>query len=135
MGRIDRNTYITRYRPEFAVIQYANTHLAHDSKILAVFLGRRGYYSDREMIFDFSFMPKFVKVSDNPDQLYREFKERGITHLLFRYDLFNQWVNSSVLSVTERATIKRFLAQNTELVYAELGHGLYRLVAAPDHQP
>jgi 4-amino-4-deoxy-L-arabinose transferase-like glycosyltransferase len=134
-GRVDRTTYITQHRPEFAVIDHANTHLPSNSRILAVFLGRRGYYSDREMIFDFSFMTKFVKVSDNPDQLYREFIKRDITHVLFRYDLFNQWVNSNALRDSERTVIKLFLDNYTEPVYAELGHGLYRLIKAPGHQP
>jgi len=135
MGHQDRNDYITRYRPEFGVIRYANLHLSQDSRILAVFLGRRGYYSDREMIFDFSFMEKSVKVPDEPGRLYREFTHRGITHLLFRYDLFNHWVNSGVFNDTERGSIKRFLSTHTQLVYTELGHGLYRLIETQDRQP
>jgi len=135
LGKVDRNSYITRHRPEFAVINHANNYLPSNSRILAIFLGRRGYYSDREMIFDFSFMTKFVKVSDNPDHLYREFIKRDITHVLFRYDLFNQWINSNTLSDSERTVIKIFLDNYTELVYTELGHGLYRLVEASAHQP
>lgn len=129
-GKQNRYAYIIKHRPEYDVIRYANQNLSNTSRVLAVFLGRRGYYSDREMLFDFSFISKSVNISSDPDRLYRQFKQRKITHLIFRYDLFNQWVNSSVLSDRERGVLKQFLAQHTQRQYAAKGHGLYRLVEA-----
>lgn len=132
-GQVDRDTYIARHRPEYGVIKYANNHLPKESRILAVFMGRRGYYSEREMIFDFSFASKSVKVTSDLDRLYRQFEERGITHLMIRNDLFNQWINSGALSDTQRGTLKEFLGNHTKLIHAEKGHGLYDLTAALDH--
>jgi hypothetical protein len=131
-GQVDRDAYIVRHRPEYGVIKYANNHLPEGVKILAVFLGRRGYYSEHDMIFDFSFASKSVKVTSDPNQLYRQFDQRGITHLMIRTDLFNQWLDSGVFNDTQRKALKVFLANHTKLLHAERGHGLYGLVAAPD---
>ncbi len=131
-GRVDRDTYILRHRPEYGVIKYANSHLPEESRILAVFIGRRGYYSEHEMIFDFSFVSKSVKVASDLNRLYRQFDQRGITHLMIRTDLFNQWV-SGALNEAEREALKAFLANHTKLIHAENEHRLYGLVAAPNH--
>jgi 4-amino-4-deoxy-L-arabinose transferase-like glycosyltransferase len=53
-GRLDREAYIEKYRPEYPVFLFANQHLTKDDKILGLFLGKRRYYSDREIIFDTS---------------------------------------------------------------------------------
>jgi len=132
-GRVDRDTYIARHRPEYGVIKYANDHLPKESKILAVFLGRRGYYSERDMIFDFSFASKSVKLTSDLDRLSIQFDQRGITHLMIRTDLFTQWINSSAFNDRQREVLKIFLANHTKLIHAEKGHELYGLVAAPYH--
>ena len=59
-GRVNRETYIERYRPEYPAIKYANKNLARRSKILGLFLGNRLYYSDREIIFGDGFFRNTV---------------------------------------------------------------------------
>jgi len=90
-GRMDRNAYIAKYRPEYKVIQFANENLSPNTKILALFLGNRRYYSDREMIFGNSVFRKMIKSSDVAAEVSTELKKMGFTHLLIRYDLFNRW--------------------------------------------
>ena len=51
-GRVTRSEYISKYRPEYPVIEYANSHLAKNSRILCVSLGNRGYYFDINHLFD-----------------------------------------------------------------------------------
>ncbi len=51
-GTTTREQYITRFRPEYPVIKYANEHLERDSTVLCVFLGNRGYYMNFKPIFD-----------------------------------------------------------------------------------
>ena len=90
-GRVGREAYIEKYRPEFAAIQFANATLAEDAKIFCFFLGNRSYYSDREMVFgDFDF-EGFVKNTDSAVSIVAEFKKRGITHVLVKYDIFKRW--------------------------------------------
>ncbi len=51
-GEVSRDQYINRYRPEYALIQFANQKLPRNSKILVIFLGNRGYYFDGKVVFD-----------------------------------------------------------------------------------
>jgi hypothetical protein len=49
-GRIGREAYIQKYRPEFAVIQFANATLAEQVKIFCLFLGNRSYYKRNPLL-------------------------------------------------------------------------------------
>ncbi len=51
-GKIDRDAYITQFRPEYPAIRFANQNLPGTARILAIFLGNRGYYFDRDVLFD-----------------------------------------------------------------------------------
>jgi hypothetical protein len=37
-GKVGRQMYITRYRPEYCVMKFANEHLVGDAKILGLYL-------------------------------------------------------------------------------------------------
>ncbi|MCK5204590.1 MAG: hypothetical protein KAR15_11990, partial [Desulfobacterales bacterium] len=79
-GELKRDAYIEKYRPEYAVIKYANQHLPEDAKILGVFLGNRGYYSDREMRFDYDpFIKNTFKHKYLDEAILANFKKSGIT--------------------------------------------------------
>lgn len=126
-GQLDRGAYITRYRSEYPVFQYANKHLPADTKILGVFIGKRGYYCERDIIFNFSFIKKSVKGSDDTGQLEREFNKRSITHLIVRFDLFNKWANDS-FNGKQKKTLVEFFNRRTRTLYSEKGHGLMELL-------
>jgi len=51
-GRISRDDYITRYRPEYAAMRYINKNLPENAGILFFFVGNRGYYCDRTYLFE-----------------------------------------------------------------------------------
>jgi hypothetical protein len=121
-GKIDRDTYITQFRPEYPAIQYANRNLPDEAKILAIFLGNRGYYFDRNVLFDL----KLPIPADHSDHSVAALlQEKGITHLLIRYDLFERWLLT--LSETDRDTLTRFFKNRTRLVFSSRGHGLFGL--------
>ena len=54
-GSLNRDAYIDRYRFENPVMRYINKNLPADAKILFIYMGNRGYYSDREYLFDIPF--------------------------------------------------------------------------------
>ena len=95
-GRLDRDAYIQRYRPEYTVIEYANMNLSNHTMILCIFLGNRRYYSDREMVFGDGFFKTTVMRAETPENILADLKERKITHMLIRYDMFNQWTNQQL---------------------------------------
>jgi len=128
-GKLDRDAYITRFRPEYPVMQYANQHLPADARILFVFMGKRGYYCDRPYRLDSegssSLLMKVAGDSATPGAMLKRLRAMGITHMMFQSDIFNRWVSDD-WSVDDRALVKAFLRRHTTLIHS---HHLYGLVA------
>lgn len=129
-GAVTRDEYITRFRPEYPVIQYANEHVSPESKVLCLFLGGRGYYMDFQPIFEnpgsnglFADILKKIgrRESSVKDELYR----RGITHVLIRNDLTTSWYRS--LDQNDNETVGLFFKHDTALLYQRGGYSLFRL--------
>lgn len=125
-GRISRDEYIGKFRPEYAAIQFANEHLSEDTKILAIFLGNRSYYSDRKIIFDFALFKKSVHKAISAGNLSQMLKENGITHLIVRYDLFSSW-SESQFSGREKAIIETLFISHASRLFSKTGYGLFEL--------
>jgi hypothetical protein len=125
-GRIDRDTYIQRYRPEYTAVKYANKNLSKRTKILCVFLGNRRYYSDREMIFGDGFFRTTVMRAETPQNILADLKERKITHMLIRYDMFNHWTNQQ-LNNGSKKILAGFFENHTRRLFSKAGYGLYQL--------
>jgi hypothetical protein len=125
-GRISRDDYIEKYRPEYAAIQFANKNLSKDARILAIFLGNRGYYSNREMIFNFGLFKNSVHKAVSAKHLTQVLKESGITHLFVRYDLFNSW-SKSQFNGREKAIIEALFIRHASRLFSKAGYGLFEL--------
>jgi hypothetical protein len=126
-GELQRDDYIEKYRPDYAAFKYINNHTAADAKILAVFLGNRSYYSDREIRFDFNpFIHEVFKKNYSNEKILDNFKNNGITHLLVRYDLFNDWVQNN-FTESEKQKLNFFFENYAVLLFSKNGHGLYHL--------
>ncbi len=97
-----------------------------DAKILAIFLGNRSYYSDRELIFGDNLFKKVVKKSNSSDMIKAEIQRLGITHLLIRYDIFNRW-SGVQFNEKEKERLSSFLERNLNPLFSQSGYGLYGL--------
>jgi 4-amino-4-deoxy-L-arabinose transferase-like glycosyltransferase len=125
-GRVGRDEYIEKHRPEYAAINYANYNISANAKIMCMFLGNRSYYIDKEVVFSYGLASKAVIQKDSSKKILDDLKKRKITHLLIRYDLFNKWVQDNY-SDREREVISNFFKNHVELIYSKNGHRLYRL--------
>jgi hypothetical protein len=125
-GRVSRDTYIAKYRPEYSIYQYANRHLAHNVKILGLFLGNRLYYSDREIIFGVDMFKKIVDRADTDQKLLKVLGEKGFTYLIIRFDLFNQWTNKQ-FDDEKKEMLKIFFAEHVKHLLSKDGYGLFEL--------
>ena len=125
-GDISRNHYIEKFRPEYAAIRYANDFLPSDAKILALFIGDRGYYSDREMRFDIHLFHSTVQKSDSAEDLQMHLVNLGLTHLLIRLDMFDNWSHNN-LNKMEKQLVINFLNLKTFRLFEKNGHTLYQL--------
>lgn len=129
-GKVSRDEYIERYRSEFPTMRYINESLPSDARILFFFMGNRGYYCDREYIFDMnnnrSMLKRFLKASHSTEDLFLRIQERGITHLLIHYRIFDRWVRDTFTD-EEREFLGKFLKKHVRLLYFKAGYGLSRL--------
>lgn len=126
-GKINRDEYIERFRPEYTAIKFANQNIPDNAKILGVFLGNRGYYNDREMVFDYNkYISDPLKKTGSAAGLLNSFQNRGITHLLIRYDLFNKWISFN-FDELERQILNNLFENNAVLLFTRNGHGLFHL--------
>ena len=108
-GKVERDEYIARYRPEFPVMQYANQHLTKSDKIMGLFLGNRRYYCDQQIIFGETLFTRTVILASSEENLQRVLKEKGFTHILVHFDLFRQW--SIGLSEKEKRVTANFFTK------------------------
>ena len=126
-GRVGRDEYIEKYRPEYAVIKYANENTIPDNaKVQCMFLGNRSYYIDREVVFSYGLASKAVIQENSSKKISDDLKKRKITHLLIRHDLFNKWLQDNY-NEREKEVISHFFTNHVELIYSKNGHGLYQL--------
>ncbi len=126
LGKVSRDEYIRKYRPEYAAIQYANGHLSENDKILGIFLGNRGYYFDISVEFSITMMGELSARCEEPVEIYRHLREKNISHLMINYDLFNYWARKH--SPREKKMLKDFLEKHTVTEFSADNYGLLRLI-------
>jgi hypothetical protein len=126
-GGLSREEYIAKFRPEYPAIRYINDNLPYDARILFIYLGNRGYYCDREYIFDTyrnrSAFRQLVKASSDPEAIYLGLKGMEITHLLIRYDIFDKWVKTD-FTARDREVMKAFFKEYVKFVFFKWGYGV-----------
>ena len=125
-GRLDRDDYIQRYRPEYNAIQFVNQSLSNRTKILCIYLGNRRYFSDREMIFGDKLFRNTALKAETPENIVSDLKDRKITHMLIRYDMFNHWMNQQ-LDIRSKRILTDFFDNHTLRLFSKAGYGLYQL--------
>jgi hypothetical protein len=125
-GKITRGDYIQKYRPEYASLLHANQHLSKNSRILGLFIGDRGYYSDIDISFEKEIIQQVAGKAFSAADILERLHERRFTHLLVNYSLFNLWV--SQFSLHEKQMLKDFFDECVVTEFSKDGHGLLRLV-------
>jgi hypothetical protein len=129
-GTLTRDEYIERHRPEYSAMRYINDNLAPDVRILFIFLGNRGYYCDREYIFDIrnnkSIFQQLLKGSASTEEFLLRLQGLGITHLLVYHDIFDRWLKE-VLTSEEQEFLRLFFEKHVTLLYFKNGYGVLSL--------
>jgi hypothetical protein len=129
-GDVTRAEYIGKYRFEYPAISYINENLHPSSKILFIYMGNRGYYCDKEYIFDMnhnrSTVHQFLRESVDPLDILQRFNGMGITHLLICDNMFDRWARNT-FTVDEQELLREFFERHVKLLYSKWGYGVYRL--------
>ena len=94
------------------------------------YLGNRGYYCDRDYLFDMqkgvSTFWEIVRRSNSPEEVLTELKNQGITHLFIRNDIFERWVKTD-FDNRERQLADQFFKKYVKLLYLKWEYGVSRL--------
>jgi hypothetical protein len=89
-------------------------------------MGKRLYYSDREMIFGDAFFRTTVMRAKTPENIFADLKEQKITHIVIRYDMFNHWTKQQ-LDNGSKKMLGSFFENHTRCLFSKAGYGLYQL--------
>ena len=125
-GTLNRDQYIEKFILEYPVIRYINEDLPAKAKLLFIFLGKRGYYCDRNYQLDNGLFYRITKMSNSPEQVLSELKNQGITHLLIRYDIFDKW-KKVIFNEKEINLLNEFMRKYMNLKFFKWGYGVSRL--------
>lgn len=122
-GKINREEYITQYRPDYAVIQYANQVLPNDAKVLCLLIGNRTYYLDREYHFcdDFFQRNKLGKYEES--DIIKRLSRYGTTHVIFGLETYRRW-HMDNLNEAEQKLFSTVLENHTRILYEKFGYQL-----------
>jgi 4-amino-4-deoxy-L-arabinose transferase-like glycosyltransferase len=129
-GEIDRDEYISRYIPEYPALEYINDNLNSHARLLFIFLGKRGYYCNREYMFDMEMLKDLINDSKKPDDILTGFRDRDITHLLVNDRLFERWVKDN-FGEDKQALVRQFFRENVELLFYK--NGVRAMILAGNH--
>ena len=130
-GRVGRDAYITKYRPAYPATKFINENLSQNAKIVGIFMGNRRYYCNRDLVLNDSLLGNLVINATSPQMIYSRLAKRGFTHLLIRFDLFNQWTENNFRG-EQKKKLSSFFNSNTLLLVSKGGYGLFELTPSPN---
>jgi len=78
------------------------------------------------MIFEEAFLLDALKRSKSSTEVLIRLKKRGITHLLIRYDLFNQWQIDN-FDKREKEIFAKFIDEHVNPLFSKNNYGLFEL--------
>jgi 4-amino-4-deoxy-L-arabinose transferase-like glycosyltransferase len=125
-GKLSRDEYIQAFRPEYATFQYANAHLPEGAKIFGLFMGGRGYYSDRFIAFNDSLLYRAAKNAASGADVAATLTGKGFTHILMSYSGFNLWLKEAATD-HDRQVLRQFFESHTEVLFSREGYGLLEI--------
>jgi len=102
-------------------MRYINENLPSDSKILFFFMGKRGYYCDREYVPESqSQLLRFIQEGKTPEDIFNEYRSMKATHLLVHRDLFVKWANE-VFNADQIQTLNAFTRHYLDMQFSANG--------------
>ncbi len=134
LGCEDPERYLEREIPggDYAVFAAINKKLPADARLLfgpcgnPAFLCRRDYHADA--IFETRTLKQIIERGKDPDGVLREFRTRGFTHLLFRWELvFDGSGKKSGLSIEQQLLLAEFINRHAILEASASSTRLYRV--------
>jgi len=129
-GRESRQAYLSRLVPEYPIFNTINHELPPNAKIYLLFIGRRGYYCERDYLHDGGELPGLlvsaIQSAQESSAIADMLKTQGITHLMVRDELLMRFLNNN-LDTRQRLLWNRFVAEHLHVQLRDRGYALYQL--------
>jgi hypothetical protein len=125
-GKLTRDEYIQMFRPEYAAFQYANANLAPDAKIFGLYMGGRGYYSDRYIAFPDALLHRAAREAASGKDVAATLTGSGFTHILMSYAGLNLWLKEAAAD-HDRQVLRQFFESHVEVLFSRDGYGLLQI--------
>ena len=107
-GRETREAFLKRHLLHYDAVEYINHKLPGDAKIFTMFLGRRGYYLDKEYknesSFGMSTIRHMVNSSTDEEKFMEYIRSMNVTHIIMRTELVDNYLKDNF----SHEEIKRF---------------------------
>jgi Dolichyl-phosphate-mannose-protein mannosyltransferase len=130
LGPETRAEYLARRLPEYDTFRFINGRLPPDAKIYLLFIGRRGYYCERDYFHEGGELPALlmgaIQSAQEPGQVESVLKRQGITHLMVRSELLARYLVNN-LPPAKIALWNEFATSRLALDFQARGYALYRL--------
>jgi hypothetical protein len=108
-GKENREAFLKHHLLHYGAVEYINSNLPMNAEIFTMFLGRRGYYFDRdyknEPSFGMNTLRRMVAASANEGTFDHYARSMNVTHILMRNDLFYRFLSNNF----SKAEIKRLI--------------------------
>ena len=128
MGKESREAFLKRHLLHYDAVKYINNNLSMDAKIFTIFLGRRGYYLDRdyqnESSFGASTIRNMVNRSDDEEKFLEYIRSMDVTHILMRTDLVYNYLKDN-FSIEEINRFMNLVKKHWKLLYEYNGHSVW----------
>ena len=128
-GKVSRDEYIAEHRPAYPAVRFINENLPSNALVLFLFLGRRGYYCDRNYIHGEGSWEMILKEARSPDGIREALSRSGITHLFIYDPLLEKWVNNN-LNEYKFNILNQFFKKYSKVIYSKNGFTLLSLEGA-----
>jgi hypothetical protein len=130
-GEVGRVAYITRHRPEYPIIRYANQHLSDDDQILCIFLGNRRYYFEKKTSFyEWSQFKNLVAGVPDAQAVSDAMTLQGHTHVLIGLEGFTYWSRQN-LTPKDQDKVSQWLKHQLKLIKEKNDYALFKIQSKP----
>jgi hypothetical protein len=131
LGKESRDEFISRHDRSYPAMMYINRHTPENARIKLILLSGRGYYLER--IYDedpnsgMDTVRSLVTAAGDDKTFEKYLLSIGCTHLLVRYDLFQQYLHDNFSPEAVSRLFAR-MGKETEIVYYGNGYAVIRLI-------
>jgi hypothetical protein len=132
-GKESRDDFLSRHLLDYPAVTFINAHLPSDARIYTIYLGRRGYYLDRDYVNDVGFgrgvLGKMMESSIKNGSLNSFSQMLGASHILMRTDVADRFLHDNY-SNTDIDEMVRRMNRDWRLLYQDKTHAVWDIRGA-----